>query len=134
MSLVHGKNMVITVNGTDLSAYTKNSKFPRKADVEDVTPYGHDSRVKAGSLLDGSFDMDGNYDSTASTGPRAVLRPLLGSSTTVIRRPEGTGSGLPQDSFTGILSSYEETAPAAGYVMWSATFDISGDVDSTAQS
>lgn len=133
MALNHGNNTVILVNGTNLSAYTKNSKYGRKADIEKVTPYGKNSVVKAGSLLDATFDMNGNYDTTASTGPRALLQPLIGQSATVIRRPEGTGAGKPQDSFTAILASYEETSPADGYVMWAATWEISDDINSAAQ-
>lgn len=134
MSLAHGKNTVIKINSTDISPYTKNSKFGRKADVEKVTPYGKDSVILAGSLLSGSFDMDGNYDSTATTGPSALLQPLLGELVSVIRQPEGAGSGKPQNAFSAVLASYEESSPSDGYIMWSATLEISDDVNNTAQS
>lgn len=134
MAFIHAKNTVITVATKDLSAYTDTSELPRTADSHDVTTYGNDSHRKAGGLLDGTFTMSGTYDSTAVTGPRAALKPLLGTVVAIIRQPEGAGSSLPQDSFDALLTGFTETNAVADYVKWSATFEIDGDVDSTAQS
>lgn len=136
MAKVHGKNMVITVDSDDLSQYTNTSEFNPTTDEHDTTTYGSDGHTFSGGLTNGTFTMAGFYDSTASTGPRAVLLPIqaAGTAVTVVRQPEGTGSSLPQDSFSGLLTSYTESAPVADYVAWSATFRISGDVDSSAQS
>lgn len=134
MAFIHGKNTVVKVATADLSAYTDTSELPRTADSHDVTTYGNDSHRKAGGLLDGSFTMSGTYDSTAVSGPRAKLEPLLGTICAIIRQPEGTGSSLPQDSFDGLLTGYTETNAVADMVKWAATFEIDGDVDTTAQS
>jgi hypothetical protein len=135
MSFVHGKNTFVSVDGDDLSAFTKTSEFTRSADSHDNTTYGEDGHVYDPGLTDGTFTMGGSYDNTAGTGPRAVLNPLVGADkVTVIRQPEGTGSGLPQDEFDGLLTKYTETNPVADYVQWAAEFQISGTVDSAAQS
>lgn len=134
MAFVHSKNTVVKVATKDLSGYTDTSELPRTADAHDVTTYGNDSHRKAGGLLDGSFTMSGTYDSTAVTGPRAVLEPLLGTVVAIIRQPEGTGSSLPQDSFNALMTGYTETNAVADMVKWSATYEIDGDVDTTAQS
>jgi hypothetical protein len=135
MTKIHGKDTVVTVDGDDLSTYTKTSEFTRAADSHDNTTYGEDGHVYDPGLTDGTFTMGGVYDSTAGTGPRAVLNPLVGAdAVTVVRRPEGTGSGLPQDEFDGLLTKYTETNPVADYVAWTAEFQISGTVDSAAQS
>lgn len=135
MALVHSKNTVVTVDADDLSAYTNTSQFNPTTDEHDVTTYGQDGHVFAGGLTNGQFTMGGFYDSTASTGPRAVLQPIqaAGTAVTVVRRPQGTGAGLPQDSFSGLLTSYTESAPVADYQAWQATFRVSGDVNSAAQ-
>jgi hypothetical protein len=100
-----------------------------------VTTYGNDGHKFAAGLTNGTFTMGGFYDSTASTGPRAVLQPLIGGeNVTVVRQPEGEGASLPQDSFDAQLTEYKETNPVAEYIAWTANFQISGDVDSTAQS
>ena len=133
MSFVHGKNTFVSVDGNDLSAFTDTSTFTDGADVHDLTTYGKNSHVHEGGLGTGSFQMSGSYDNTAGTGPRAVLKPRKGTTCTVIRRPEGTGSGKPQDSFDGVLASYVETSPVGDFVKWSAEFTISDDIDDTAQ-
>jgi hypothetical protein len=134
MAFKHGKDTFVSVDGDNLSAYTNTSEFTKSGDSHDVTTYGKDSHVYAGGLLDGGFTMAGTYDNTASTGPRAVLNPLVGTVVTVIRQPEGTGASLPQDSFSGLLTKYMESSPVADMVSWSAEFQISDDVNSAAQS
>lgn len=134
MAFIHGKDTVVKVGANDLSTYTSTSEFTRSTDSHDNTTYGQDGHVYGAGLTDGTFTMGGKYDSTAGTGPRAVLNALIGAApATVIRQPEGTGTGKPQDSFSGLLTSYVETNPVADYVQWQAEFQISGDVTSTAQ-
>ena len=133
MSFVHGKNTFVSVDGNDLSAFTDTSTFTEGSDVHDLTTYGKNDHVSEGGLGTGSFQMSGSYDNTAGTGPRAVMKARRGMTCTVIRRPEGTGSGKPQDSFDGVLASYVETSPVADFVKWSAEFTISDAIDDTAQ-
>lgn len=133
MAFVHGRLTVVKVATKDLSTYTKTSNIEQSADVHDVTGYGATGHAKSGGLTDGKFSMSGTYDSTASTGPRAVLQPLVGTLAAIIRQPEGTATGKPQDSFSAVLSKYTETNPVDDMVTWSADFDISGAVTSAAQ-
>lgn len=133
MAFVHGKNTFISLNGADLSAFTDTSDFKRGADEHDVTTYGKGAHVVAGGLLNGSASMGGTYDNTAGTGPRAVIRPLIGTTVTLIRRPEGTGVGKPQDSVTVHVKSYVETNPVADMVKWSCEMTLSDTVTSTTQ-
>lgn len=133
MAFQHGKSTVITVSGNDLSVYTNTSGFTRGADEHDVTTYGKNDHVVAGGLGTGAFTMGGTYDNAASGSPRAVLEPLIGTVVTVIRRPEGTGVGKPQQSFSALLKSYVETNPVADYISWSAEFTKSDAVTRTTQ-
>ena len=136
MSKVHGKETVIQIGEDDISQYCNASTFAPTTDTHDNTTYGSDGHVYDGGLTDGKFTVGGKYDSTAGTGPRAVLLPLKGTAAKVeiTRQIEGAGSSLPQDVFDGVCEKYEESAPVADYIMWTAEFQISGDVDSTAQS
>jgi hypothetical protein len=133
MAFVHTKDTFISVDGNNLSTFTNESDFGKEADVHDVTTYGKDAKVKRGGLLDSSGKAGGLYDSSTTAGPRAVLLPLVGETVTVIRRPEGTGSGLPQDTFSAVLKKYNESSPVADMVKWSIELEGSDDVDSTAQ-
>lgn len=133
MSFVHGKDTVFILDGDDISAYTTTSSFEREADEHDVTTYGKDDHVFAGGLGKGAASASGLYDNTAGTGPRAVIEPLIGSVVTLVRRPEGTGTGKPQDSVNVLVKKYTETNPVADMVTWAVDLTLSDAVTSTTQ-
>lgn len=133
MAFVHGKSTYVSVDGNDISAYADTSTFTEGSDVHDLTTYGKDDHVHEGGLGTGGFTISGSYDNTAGTGPRAIFKARRGQTCAVVRRPEGTGSGKPQDAFDGVLASYVETSPVADFVKWSAEFTISDAIDDTAQ-
>ncbi|WP_020385925.1 hypothetical protein [Kribbella catacumbae] len=132
MAFVHGKNTFISLNAVDLSAYTDASELTRNPDIHDVTTYGKNAHVKVGGLLDGKCSMSGTYDNTAG-GPRGTIEPLIGTNVTLIRRPEGTGTGKPQDSVNVVVGEFVETSPVADMVKWSVALELSDDVTSTTQ-
>ena len=134
MAKQHGKDTFVSLDGDDLSTYSNNVEFERMADSHDTTTFGNDSHRKSGGLLDGKATIQGFYDTTASTGPRAVIEPLLGTVVALVHQPEGTGSSLPQDTVDVLVVSYTETSPVADYVTWQCEVEFDGDVDSTAQS
>lgn len=134
MAFVHGKATYISLDGDDLSAYVNTSDLNMTADSHDVTTYGKDSHVFSGGLKGGTASMSGIYDNTATTGPRAVIQPLVGTVVPLVRRPEGTGSSLPQDTVDVLVTGYTETSPVNDMVAWSCQMQLSDDVDSAAQS
>lgn len=136
MTFVHGKNTYISLNGSNLSTWTNTSELGREADDHDVTCYGATAHVFEGGLLKGSASMGGIYDNTtgaASGGPHAVITPLVGTVVTLIRRPEGTGTGKPQESVSVLVKKYTETNPVADMVTWSAELQLSGAITPTTQ-
>ncbi len=133
MAFAHGKDTYVSIDGDDLSQYTNNSGVTITADSHDVTTYGKEAHVFKGGLKGGTATVSGIYDTTASTGPRAVLRPLVGTVVELIHRPEGTGSGLPQDKVAVLVTSYNQTHPVADMVTWTVELQFSDDIDSTAQ-
>lgn len=132
MAFVHGKSTYVSLNAVDLSAFSNTSTMSRKSDSHDVTTYGSNAHKFSGGLLDGSASLGGIYDNTAS-GPRDTIEPLIGTNVTFVRRPEGTGSGLPQDSVEVLVVDYVETSPVADMVTWTVELQLSGDVTSTNQ-
>lgn len=132
MAFVHGKNTVITLNGSDLSAYTNTSTFDRDYDVHDTTTYGKNDHVFSPGLGNATFSFGGVYDNGA-TGPRDVIRPLLNTAVTLIHRPEGTGSGKPQSSVSVIVKKYTETSPVADMVQWSCECQCTDAITATDQ-
>lgn len=134
MAFVHGKNAFVSVDDNDLSAFANNIQFNRSADSHEVTTFGKNSKVYASGLKDGEATIQGIYDNTVSTGPGATLRGLLGGlPVEMVYKPEGSGVGKPVSTVDVIVTAYEETAPVADMISFSATLQLSGDiVDSVA--
>ncbi len=139
MARKHGKTTFVSVGGTDLSPFINDSELNQTAETHDVTGYkdaaGTDmSKEYIGGLTDATFTMDGFYDDGA-TNPSEVLRPLVeaAAAVAIIRRVEGTGSGLPEQTFNAVPTGYTETAPVGGEITWSAEFQVTGQVTETTQ-
>lgn len=133
MAYVHSKLTYVSLAGNDLSRYVNDSDWTRSTDIRKLTTYGSNNEVYAAGLGDGSTDLSGVYEDTAVTGPRAVLEPLEGQNATLVYRPEGTGTGLPERSVDVVVGEYKETHAAAEYVMWTCKLQHSGDVTHSTQ-
>lgn len=134
MGKLHSKHTVVTINDDDISAYTNSTTFNRTADSHETTGYGVDSKLYTGGLFDGTVTIQGFYDTTAVTGTKAVLQPLLGTEVEFVYQPEGAGSGKPQNVCQVLVTAYNESSPVADIVQWTAELQITGDVDATPQS
>lgn len=133
MGTARSKNLYVSIAGTDISQYCDSNEHHVKPDIVDITTYGKSAHVKEGELLDGNGSIGGVYDTSTSSGPRAILQPLVGQTVTYVRRVEGTGSGKPQDSVSVVVGEYVETAPVADVVRWTCALEYSDSVNSTPQ-
>jgi hypothetical protein len=133
MATAKAKNLYVSLGGADLSQYCDSNEHHVKPDIVDKTTYGKNSHVKEGTLLDGSGSIGGIYDSSLVSGPAAVINPLIGTTVTYVRRPEGTGSGKPQHSVSVVVGEYVETAPVAEIIRWTLALEYSDDIDYTPQ-
>lgn len=134
MAFVHGKGTVVSLNGATISGYSTSIEFTRSADSHDTTTFGKNSKVYAAGLKDGTAKLQGIYDSTAVTGPGALMRPLVGAAAvTLVFRPEGTGSGKPEGEVSVLVTEFAESAPVADMITWTASLQFTGDIDDTAQ-
>lgn len=133
-SSTHGKLTVITCNAATLTGCNK-STLTRNRDVHDDTEYGDDDYGSAPGLRKPAFTAAGWYDTTANTGNRAILEPLYesGQIVTWTRKPEGTGTGKPLETFSGFVSQYAEDSPVKDLVQWTLTVAIDGPVTVTTQ-
>lgn len=133
MALIHGKKTVVKLAAIDLTQYSNNSQLEITSDSHDVTVYGKDAHLFAGGLLNGTATISGFYDSTAVSGPRAAIKPMVGTVVSFTHQPEGTGAGKPQDLAQALVIKYTQTHPVADYVTWSVDLQFSDVVNSTAQ-
>jgi hypothetical protein len=134
MAFAHGRKTFISLNGVDLSGFTTTSALEDTSDKHDVTTYGKNRHVYNAGLGDGTCTMSGIYDNTAS-GPRATIRAIKAANVavTLIRRPDGTGSGKAQDSVSVLVLKYNETSPVADMVTWSCDMQMTDDITTTPQ-
>ncbi len=139
MSFVHGRDTFISLDGDDLSPYTNTSSWEDTSDKHDVTCYGANRKAYNPGLGDGKLSFGGVYDNTAA-GPKAIIEAIKAghdagtiTSVTLIRRPEGTGSGRPQESVAVMVEKYTESNPVADMVTWSCDLQMSGDITRTTQ-
>jgi hypothetical protein len=134
MAKVHGRKTAVLLGGIDLTQYSNNSQLEFNPDNHDTTTYGKNSHVFSAGLLNGNGTLSGFYDSTLVTGPKAMIMPLLGVADVVFQhRPEGTGSGLPQDQVNCLITKYTQTHPVADMITWALDVQFSDDVSSTPQ-
>lgn len=133
MATAKAKSTFVSIAAIDISAYCDSNEHHVKPDIVDKTTYGQDAHVKEGTLLDGNGSIGGIYDTSLVSGPRAVLQSLVGQTVAYVRRPEGTGSGKPQDAVNVVVGEYVETSPVGEIVRWTCALEYSGSVDSTPQ-
>jgi len=128
MPFVHGKDVYYSLNAKLLGEYSNTSQYEKSADSHDVTTYGQGAHVFKGGLLTGTGSIGGIYDSSTTSGPRAIIEPLVGSNVTYVDRPEGTGTGRPQRTADCLVLKYTETRPVADMITWAADLQFSGTV------
>jgi hypothetical protein len=125
---IHGKGTVLSVDANDLSVYGTSCEYELKADEHDVTTFGNDFKIFSGGLIESTMKIEGNYDDTASDGPRATLETLVGKTAEMVYKPEGAGTGNPTRTWEVLLTTYTETAPVNDMIKFAATFRGAGAV------
>lgn len=128
MTFVHGKDTYVNLDGHDLSPYTNSTTYNNTADSHDVTTYGKTRHVYFGGLGDGTCTLQGIYDDTAA-GPRAIIKPLVGTIVTFVFRPEGTGG--PGDAVDALVTAYNESNPVADMIQWTCELQLSDTITVT---
>jgi hypothetical protein len=129
----HGRLTVFTVAGSDISLATKTSTFSGSADVHVTSGYGLTNHTKTGGMVDGKFTASGSYDVGAATGTAAVLEGKEGVTQAIVRKIAGTGTGKPQEVFSGVLAKFDVSDPMDDIVTWAAEWEVTGPVNRTAQ-
>lgn len=128
MAEQHGRHTFVSLDGTDISAFTDNVASNGTADEHDATCYGAEGHEFAeGGLLTHKYTIGGKYVKGA-TGPRSIIEPLKGTKVAFIYRPEGTGAALPEDTSTVHVKTYNQSSPVADIVRWTAELTVSGVV------
>jgi hypothetical protein len=129
MAFVAANDVYLSVDGTDISQYCGSIETNYTIDSLDTTTFSAGGRTYQGGMTDGTLSLSGTYDDTAS-GPKAVVEPLMRTGLLVeaVYRPEGTGSGKPQQTFDVLVTSYSESSAVGDMIRWSSEMQVSGPV------
>ena len=134
MAFVAANDVYLSVDGTNIAAYCSSIETEYTIDSLDTTTFSAGGHTYQGGMTDGTMSLEGTYDNTAS-GPKAVIEPLMrdGQLVAAVYRPEGTGSGKPQQAFNVLVTKYGESSAVGEMIKWSAEMQVSGAVTDTTQ-
>ena len=128
MAFRHGKNAALTINAGALAAFLNNIDFTTDLEIADTTTFGATWKTSIAGIPDGTLEFSGLYDPTASTGPGAILFPLVtaGTQVTALFYPGGNTSGQSLYTITSgvIVTSYSESSPVGGAVTFKGSCKI----------
>ena len=120
-------NAFISIGGTDVSSSVASVQIETTADEIETTAFGSTGKTRVGGLLDTTISLDMHNDYSAIEG---LVYPLIGSTTTVIVKPNGTAVSTANPSFT-MLANVLSWNPINGAVGELNTVDVSWPVSGT---
>jgi hypothetical protein len=119
----------VTLGGTDISAYVASVTLSISVNEVETTSFGSGGAVtRVGGLQDNSVTLDIHQDYSAIEG---LVYPLIGSTTSLVIKPNGTavGTANPSYSMTPLIVEWTAVNGAVGELATaSVTWPISGTV------
>lgn len=136
MSFVHGKSSIFKLDDSGgtlrtLTSYVDSVQgLPAGRNLSEVTVFGDSGTKSVPGLVNATFTISGHFDSTATTGPNAVLNSLRAASATASFEygPEGSSTGNTKFSGECWMTEYTVNSAVADKVGFSATFQVDGTV------
>jgi hypothetical protein len=129
MAFRHGKKAEVTVNSVDLTVFSDKADLNLDVDMADTSTFGSDWKTGKPGQAGGKLELSGKYDPTATTGPNDTLSALVGADAVpVIYEPGGSEIGQSRRTFDAFVTSFGESSPVGGVVLWKATLTIDGEV------
>jgi hypothetical protein len=124
-------NAYVTINSVDVSDHLASVSLNSSIDVVETTAFGTSgARSRIGGLADNSITLEFHQD-YASGSIEATVYPLLGTTTTVVVKPNGgtTSATNPSYTCTALVSEWTPLNGAVGELATaSVTWPVSGAV------
>ena len=108
-------NAYITVGGVDLSDHSNTVTVNYEIDSVEVTAFGDAGHKFTGGLQNNSIEVTFHQDYAASK-TEATLYPLVGTTTTVVVKPNGSTTSATNPSYTLSSAFLASHTPVAGGV------------------
>ena len=124
-------NAYVTINSVDVSDHVASVTLNSSIDVVETTAFGTtNARTRVGGLADNSISLEFHQD-YASSSIEATVYPLLGSTTTVVVKPNGSTTSATNPSYTStvLVSEWTPLNGAVGELATaSVTWPVSGAI------
>ena len=120
-------NANVTLGGTDVSSYVASVTLNISVNEVETTAFGSGATTRVGGLQDNSVTLDLHQDYSAVEG---LIYPLIGSTTSLVVKPNGTAVGTANPSYT-MTPLVTEWTPVNGAVGELATASITWPVSGT---
>jgi hypothetical protein len=121
-------NSNVVLGGTDISSYVASITLSISVNEVETTSFGTGAVTRVGGLQDNSVTLDLHQDYSAIEG---LVYPLIGSTTSLVIKPNGTavGTANPSYTMTPLVTEWTPVNGAVGELATaSVTFPISGTV------
>lgn len=120
-------NAFISIGGTDVSSSVASVEVSTTAEEIETTAFGSTGKTRVGGLLDSSVSLSMHQDYSAIEG---LVYPLIGSTTTIVVKPNGTAVSSANPSYT-MLALVTSWSPVNGAVGELNTVDVQFPVSGT---
>jgi len=120
-------NAFISIGGTDVSSSVASVQIETTADEIETTAFGSTGKTRVGGLLDTTISLSMHNDYSAVEG---LVYPLIGSTTTIIVKPNGTAVSTANPSYT-MLANVLSWNPINGAVGELNSVDVQWPVSGT---
>lgn len=125
MAFQAGKNAYLSIDGTDVSAYTDNESLNRVIDQLETSTFGSGNKTFINGLRSFDLSSSGPWDPTFDA---VIAAADDGASVAFVFGPEGNTTGDIQYSGNANLSAYGITNGVSGRTEYSCSFQPTGAV------
>lgn len=123
-------NAVVSIGGVDLSSHITKVTLSTSVNELETTTFGNTAKRRVAGLKDSSVAIDFNQD-FAAAAVEATLYPLLGSTTQIVVKPNGTAASAtnPSYSFNALVTEWMPLDAQVGELASaSVTFPVDGTI------
>lgn len=92
-------NAQVSIGGVDLSSHITKVTLSTSVNELETTTFGQTAKRRVGGLKDSTVAIDFNQDFSSATC-EATLYPLIGSTTQIVVKPNGTAASATNPSYT----------------------------------
>ena len=118
---------VVTLGGTDISANVASVTLSTSVNEVETTAFGQGAVTRVGGLKDNSITLSLHNDFSAVEG---LVYPLIGSTSTIVVKPNGSSVGTANPSYTA-SAVILEWSPVNGAVGELNTVDVTWPISGT---